>query len=116
MKSAKPQDEQELVFLSRARRFRLPYDRSPRDLLPEEHREGRLDLAEAIFGRLDAEAGAIKGRVRVEDCVAGGEPSPRGWYEQVIEPHTLSSPKVTTFAHYLTQDGSLEGAAHGLLE
>ncbi|HWO26210.1 MAG TPA: TIGR03986 family CRISPR-associated RAMP protein [Kofleriaceae bacterium] len=100
-------------FLGRAGMFRLPYDRSPKDLVPATPSGDHLDLAEAIFGKLnsslktgspsDAGSEAIKGRVYFEDAVAtDGGPS---WYEQVLVPQILSSPKPTTFQHYLTQDG-----------
>ena len=96
-----------LVFFGRARLFRLPYDRSPRDLLPEEHRSDELDLAEALFGRVPAGRGrgeTVRSRVRVGDCVAAGDR--RDWYEPVIEPEILGRPQVTTYSHYLTQDGA----------
>jgi CRISPR-associated protein (TIGR03986 family) len=92
-----------LVFLGRAGMFRLPYDVSPEDLVPAHLRTGSLDLAEAMFGRV-GESTAIKGRVFFEDAVAVSEPST--CLEPVIVPRILSSPKVTTFQHYLTQDGT----------
>jgi hypothetical protein len=47
---------------------------------------------------------AIKGRVFFEDALASdGGP---GWLEEIIVPRILSSPKVTTFQHYLTQGGT----------
>ncbi len=98
-----------LVFLGRARMFRLPYDFSPRDLLPAEHRtegDGRVDLAEAIFGRVGPQGDAIKSRVAVQDCVGAGPADPAYWYEPVIEPETLAAPKPTTISHYLAQDGT----------
>jgi CRISPR-associated protein (TIGR03986 family) len=93
-------------FLGRAGMFRFPYDRSLHDLTPEELREGPLDLAEAIFGYVPGGGGprmAVKGRVFVEDAVAADTPG--GWFEQELVPRILSSPKPTTFSHYLTQDG-----------
>ncbi|MCZ7664443.1 MAG: TIGR03986 family CRISPR-associated RAMP protein [Thermoleophilia bacterium] len=95
-------DHGDLVFLGRAQMFRFPYDMSPADLVPRELREGRLDLAEAMFGKVD-ESAAIKGRVQFEDAIAtvGGPP----WCEDAIVPRILSAPKPTTFQHYLTQDG-----------
>lgn len=92
-----------LVFFGRAGMFRLPYDRRPVDLVPEPLRTAGLDLAEALFGKVDAEA-AIKGRVFFEDAVAtNGGPN---WFEDECVPRILSSPKPTTFQHYLTQDGT----------
>jgi len=95
-----------LVFLGRAQMFRLPYDLSPADLVPDSIRDAGLDLAEAMFGRVGKDKQAIKGRVFFEDAVAcDGGPE---WLEEIIVPRILSSPKVTTFQHYLTQDGGRE--------
>jgi CRISPR-associated protein (TIGR03986 family) len=93
-----------LVFLGRAQMFRFPYDLSPAKLVPEFIRHAGLDLAEAMFGRVGKDKKTIKGRVFFEDAVASdGGPE---WLEEVIVPRILSSPKVTTFQHYLTQDGT----------
>ena len=93
-----------LLFLGRAQMFRFPYDRSPAELVPEPIRNAGLDLAEAMFGRVAKDKKAIKGRVFFEDAIAiDGGPE---WLEDVIVPPILSSPKVTTFQHYLTQDGT----------
>ncbi|MCS7027107.1 MAG: TIGR03986 family CRISPR-associated RAMP protein [Bryobacteraceae bacterium] len=92
-----------LVFLGRAQMFRFPYDLSPADLVPDFIRNAGLDLAEAMFGKVGQDKQAIKGRVFFEDAIAvEGEPP---WLEDVIVPRILSSPKVTTFQHYLTQNG-----------
>jgi CRISPR-associated protein (TIGR03986 family) len=91
-----------LVFLGRAGMFRFPYDRSPADLVPAGLRTASLDLAEAMFGKVDRQA-TIKGRVQVEDAVATtGGPD---WLESILVPQILSAPKPTTFQHYLTQNG-----------
>src|SRR5690606_25574889 len=92
-----------LAFLGRAQMFRFPYDQSPSDLVPEPISEAGLDLAEAMFGRVRL-GDPIKGRINFEDCPAteGGPDC----YEPLIVPRILSSPKVTTFQHYLTQDGT----------
>jgi hypothetical protein len=83
--------------------FRFPYDLSPNDLVPDAIRNVPLDLAEAMFGKVDDNR-SVKGRVQFEDAVAtsGGPP----WCEAVLVPHILSAPKPTTFQHYLTQDGT----------
>lgn len=97
-----------LVFLGRAGMFRFPYDTSPAELVPRELREARLDLAEAIFGKVDRSS-AIKGRVHFEDAVAptAGPDA----FEAALVPQILSAPKPTTFQHYLTQDGT-KGREH----
>jgi len=95
-----------LVFLGRAGMFRFPYDKGPSDLIPEPIRDAGFDLAEAMFGSVRGDR-AIKGRVFFEDAVAtSGGPD---WLDEVIVPSILSAPKVTTFQHYLTQDGTKEG-------
>jgi CRISPR-associated protein (TIGR03986 family) len=92
-----------VVFLGRAGMFRLPYDLRPADLVPAPLRMAGLDLAEALFGKVVSE-GALKGRVFFEDAVATkGGPD---WFEDECVPRILSSPKPTTFQHYLTQDGT----------
>jgi len=100
----------ELVFFGRAQMFRFPYDLSPLDLLPQEIKNAGLDLAEAMFGMVrqernkEQQAEAIKGRVFFEDAEAcSGGPD---WFEEIIVPRILSSPKATCFQHYLTQDGT----------
>jgi CRISPR-associated protein (TIGR03986 family) len=94
-----------LVFLGRAGMFRLPYDRSPDELIPEHLRGASLDLAEAMFGKAERSE-AIKGRVHFEDAVALDTMPSGGWFERTIVPQILSSPKPTTFQHYLTQDAT----------
>ncbi|MGH8884229.1 MAG: TIGR03986 family type III CRISPR-associated RAMP protein [Egibacteraceae bacterium] len=94
-------------FLGRAQMFRFPYDRSMADLVPPALRGAELDVAEAVFGRVRKDRNdplpTVKGRVFVEDAV--GVSHRRGWFEPDLVPQILSSPKPTTFPHYLTQDG-----------
>jgi CRISPR-associated protein (TIGR03986 family) len=92
-----------LLFFGRAGMFRLPYDLGPADLVPEPLRTAGLDVAEALFGKVDSES-AVKGRVFFEDGVAAKGGS--DWFEDELVPRILSSPKPTTFQHYLTQDGT----------
>lgn len=97
-----------LIFFGRAQMFRLPYDLSPIDLVSDKIKNAGLDMAEAMFGMVgkvkDRKDQAIKGRVFFEDALAtAGGPE---WFEEVIVPRILSSPKVTCFQHYLTQDGT----------
>lgn len=89
-----------LVFFGRAQMFRLPYDRSPAELIAPELRGAGRDLAESLFGDVHV---ALGGRVRFEDARAvRGAPD---WYEPVMVPQILASPKPTAFSQYLTQDG-----------
>jgi len=100
-----------LVFLGRAGMFRFPYDRTPHDLVPDYLRNADVDLTEAMFGKVDKHgARAFKGRLRFLDAIAvKGGPH---WCESTLVPPILSSPKLTTFQHYLTQDG--RQGRHGL--
>ena len=97
-----------LDFFGRAGMFRLPYDESPFDLLPPEHRTAdsdHLDLTETVFGFVpqnsDDARRTVRGRVEFEDAVAIRKVQPL----DAFVPKILSSPKVTCYQHYLTQDG-----------
>lgn len=93
-------------FFGRARMFRLPYDKSPADLLPEDHRaDAPLDMTETVFGSVNQDR-AIKGRVSFSTAVAGERPD-SGWFDEPFVPAMLSSPKPTCYPHYLVQDGNL---------
>jgi len=92
-----------LLFFGRAQMFRYPYDQSPLDLIPEDLKNAKFDIAEILFGKV-SQAGNIKGRVFFENLVATGNDSE--WLENIIVPHILTTPKVTCFQHYLTQDGT----------
>lgn len=115
-----------LKFIGRAQLFRLPYDNSPLDLVPEEYRRPEdIDFAEALFGfvRTDEEIKNMKaraqqvpqpgekgyayaGRVFVTDAIIDDAAS----VEQVtddegkaIVPPILATPKPTSYQHYLMQ-------------
>jgi CRISPR-associated protein (TIGR03986 family) len=97
-----------LLFFGRAQMFRFPYDLSPLELIPEKLKTSGLDMAEALFGQVTRDGikkdQAIKGRLFFEDAVANCDDS--DWFEDIMVPHILASPKVTCFQHYLTQDGT----------
>jgi len=87
--------------------FRLPYEHKPGDLLKEQLpdlKSGQLDMTEAIFGtaasRLTPEGAA--GRVFFEDALPVGPVQYVSPGEELI-PQILSTPKPTTFQHYLDQ-------------
>jgi len=97
-----------LVFFGRAQMFRFPYDLSPLDLILAGSKQVGLDLSESIFGmvqegKLHDQSFCIKGRVFFEDATA--KKDNHDYFEPVIIPRILSSPKITCFQHYLTQDG-----------
>ncbi len=78
--------------------FRLPYEKTIGEHIPDKVKNNDVvDIAEAMFGRLDEWAS----RVFFEDapCVSKGTSI---FYEEV-SPRILSSPKPTTFQHYLEQ-------------
>lgn len=80
--------------------FRLAYEQSLGDLLPEEMtRFTALDFAENLFGAV-SDAGIQAGRVYFEDGILLESPASTGSPEV---PEILSTPKPTTFQHYLVQ-------------
>lgn len=95
------------LFFGRAGMFRLPYMRSPRELVPKHIRTAGLDMAEALFGTVEAargadgESSAIRGRLQFEDLTSVAD-EPRMMPPAEV---LLSSPKITCYPHYLTQDG-----------
>jgi CRISPR-associated protein (TIGR03986 family) len=116
----------DLVFFGRAQMFRLPYMRSPLDLVPEALRSAsQIDYAEALFGfvRTREELQELKdlgisvpkqgdrgrayaGRVTITDAVL--QPGQENiWlmedFKPAVIPKILASPKPTAFQHYLTQ-------------
>lgn len=102
------EDETTVRFLGRAQMFRLPYNLSPFELVPELLRDPSVtDIAEAIFGYVGGKNrdSARAGRVFVEDatCISNGNVWWKGDFEKTVTPKILASPKPTTFQHYLVQ-------------
>ncbi|MCS7055070.1 MAG: TIGR03986 family CRISPR-associated RAMP protein [Thermoflexales bacterium] len=101
-----------LTFFGHTLMMRLPYKKSVLEHVPEALRaEGKsdVDLAEALFGYTrrggkqngKEEIIAFAGRVAFTDGVYQGNlPDP---FERLIKPKVLSTPKPTTFQHYLCQ-------------
>ncbi len=112
-----------LTFIGRARMFRLPYTRSPFDLVDPSLRSSRhIDYAEAMFGfvrthqqltelgtdvpRQGDKGRAYAGRVIVTDAVLRSDPADiwlAGSFNRETVPRILATPKPTAFQHYLTQ-------------
>lgn len=95
-----------LVFFGHTIMMRLPYHKSPNDFVPSWLRaKDQVDLAEAIFGYigLDVQDTSRAGRISVSDArlVAGQQDVFLA--QAPITPQILSSPKPTTFQHYLVQ-------------
>lgn len=116
-----------LIYFGSTAMFRLVYEHSPLDLVPQALRRPEVvDLAEAMFGyvRNDKELENLKrrqlpepkqgekgrayaGRVYVSDAkLDAGQHDiwlPVNTPDGILEPSILASPKPTTFQHYLTQ-------------
>jgi CRISPR-associated protein (TIGR03986 family) len=97
-----------LVFFGHTMMMRVPYKNSPLDMLPADLRKDDvLDLADAVFGYVretadaDDRHAACSGRVFFSDarCVTTGAPL----FEGEITPKVLSTPKPTSFQHYVEQ-------------
>ena len=80
--------------------YRLAYDNTVHDLLPDEQliNNDSLDLAECIFGT--EEGAALRGRVQFSIAKAYGRP--KGLDEKTV---VLGSPKPTYYPNYINQDG-----------
>ncbi len=97
-----------LVFFGPTLFFRLPHDRTVLGLVPPAARggAGELELADALFGTVEAKDGAVKGRVFFEDALwtdrGAGPPFLEGDGGR-RSPKILSEPKPTAFQHYLAQ-------------
>lgn len=88
--------------------FRLPYEKTPFDFVPEELRVTKeIDFTEAVFGFTKKEGTererAYSGKVFVTDAVL--YPSHQNnIFADIIVPKILASPKPTCFQHYLVQE------------
>lgn len=106
-------DEGNIRFLGRAQMFRLPYSFSPLDFVPVTLRnKSETDLAEAIFGYVEGEKPrdiARIGRVFITDGILreGQGNIVEAYQKQEPEQILLSSPKPTTFQHYLVQEENI---------
>ena len=96
-----------VIGFGRAYMFRLPYRFSPLGLLPDEVKGSpeKYDLAEALFGYVPQDKNGrkqIASRLRISDAFFEGDDIQQALLD---EGHlkVLSSPKPTTFQHYLTQ-------------
>jgi CRISPR-associated protein (TIGR03986 family) len=107
--------------------FRLPYPYYTGDYVPQAttDADGRLDLAESIFGTVNGDAqdgrphtGAHKGRVQFGDATLGATPDGGSPFlegqEGIRWPSVLSTPKPTSYQNYLVQR-DLEGKREHLL-
>lgn len=102
-------EQGKLVFFGHLWMFRLPYLKTANDFVPEHlRRESDIDLAEAMFGHAkgigEGKQRAYASRVFVGDAVLETGQA-NVWFEnqEMLTPKILSSPKPTTFQHYLVQ-------------
>lgn len=114
-----------LVFFGRAQMFRLPYERSPFELVnPALSSARHVDYAEALFGfvrtrgeldelekeirqgdkkiRQGDKRRAYASRVTVTDAILQSDPADI-WLAEAFHPRILATPKPTAFQQYLTQ-------------
>ncbi len=115
-----PQDGQiEVTLFGHSPNFRIPYSpshdgcaASAVDFIPKDlGKSDTVDLADAIFGFVRNEKRekdqARAGRVFISDAVCEKAASEDIWFtgnpERTITPQILSTPKPTTFQHYLVQ-------------
>lgn len=100
--------EKLLFFFGHTQMYRMPYPRSPQEMLPPPHYdENRMDFAEAMFGKVRGQSGGIAGRIFISDAYLHPEQDrDQLWLEEgdpVVIPKVLAAPNPTTFQHYLTQ-------------
>ncbi len=104
-------DNNRIIFFGHTLMFRLPYEFSIKDFIPQNLRqEENLDISEALFGTVlnhksnNGEQQSILGRITVSDAYC--QQKHDFWFEDgnhMITPQILSGPKPTTFQHYLVQ-------------
>jgi len=99
-----------LTFFGHTMMFRLPYDKTPFDFIPEFLHDNRTgsDITERIFGFIrdkgkDSDR-ARSGRVFFTDAKIISDSDDIWLSSDLITPQILGSPKPTTFQHYLVQD------------
>ena len=105
-------DEKKLLFFGHTMMFRLPYEKSVENFVPEQLNDlTKIDLADAIFGWVDKKELPENMRQRASRVFvtdAQYQSNARGiWYKgnfnDTITPQILSEPKPTCFQHYLVQ-------------
>ena len=106
-------EDGKLIFFGHTMMFRLPYEKSVLDFIPQHLRNpDTRDLAEAIFGFVQGEKKeeeqAQSGRVFIGDAICQQSINDDIWWtgdvEKRMTPQILASPKPTTFQHYLVQE------------
>jgi CRISPR-associated protein (TIGR03986 family) len=79
--------------------YKLPYDNSPFDLLPDDHKnEEKLDLAECMFGRTSKKE-SLRGRIQFSNAFSDNAQLDKSYIL------TLGSPKASYYPIYVAQNG-----------
>jgi CRISPR-associated protein (TIGR03986 family) len=107
----------ELLFFGPTMFFRIPYEKNIGSLMPESIRQktSQLDYTEALFGYVSEQdekrtPSAYAGRISVTSAyVTPDSPHYDAPFDETIIPKILSSPKPTTFQHYLEQPDEAKG-------
>jgi CRISPR-associated protein (TIGR03986 family) len=108
-------EDGKLVFFGHTMMFRLPYEQSIKEFIPNnlynsETQHIEVDIVEAIFGfiRHKTQGKAQAGRVFFSDAKCHQTADEDIWLSgdktKSITPKILATPKPTTFQHYLLQD------------
>jgi CRISPR-associated protein (TIGR03986 family) len=104
-------DKDELLFFGPTMFFRVPYGNSISALMPIElqQQNTQIDYTEAMFGYVSEKdeirsPSAYAGRISVTSAkVTENSPHLDNPFDETVIPKILSSPKPTTFQHYLEQ-------------
>lgn len=79
--------------------YKLPYERTPYETLPADHRKDNHDMAECIFGYTDKES-SLKGRVQFSPFMSENASLDSRSYRLV-----LNGPKASYYPIYIDQEG-----------
>jgi len=104
-------DKGELLFFGPTMFFRIPYGNSIGALMPTalQRQNTQIDYAEAMFGYVSEKdetrnPSAYAGRISMTSAkVTEDSPHRDNPFDETVIPKILSSPKPTTFQHYLEQ-------------
>lgn len=80
--------------------YKLPYEKTPRDILGNDHKDNKLDMCECIFGT-EVEGNALKGRVQFGHAFI----TETSKTDSESIPLSLSSPKASFYPIYIKQQG-----------
>jgi len=84
--------------------YKLPYEKTPYETLPEKHKSNSFDLADCIFGSIDKKP--LKGRVQFSHAIASNAEIDN---ELIF---TMGSPKASYYPIYIDQKTSNNKVSH----